>query len=68
MGKNRHAYTDARGDLIYYSSKEGKTGSGSKYCKQIAKTLPKKDKRFTKMEQRQIDLREREKNRVKKND
>tara|TARA_Y100001938_G_scaffold46086_1_gene64064 strand:+ start:942 stop:1103 length:162 start_codon:yes stop_codon:yes gene_type:complete len=53
MGKNRHAYTDARGDLIYYSSKEGKTGSGSKYCKQIAKTLPKKDKK---------------RNRVKKND
>ena len=50
MGKNRHAYTDADGNLKYYSSKEGKTGSGSIYCKRIAKTLPRKIKDVNKNE------------------
>ena len=66
MGKNRHAYTN-NNELIYYSKKEGQVTSSSPFCKEIAKTLPKEDKRYTKMEQRQIDLRERERNRVNNN-
>ena len=67
MGKNRHAFTNSSGDLVYYSNREGEIAgkSGGKYCKVISKTLPRKNKPFTKMEQRQIDLRER--NRVNNN-
>ena len=64
MGKNRHAYTNANGNLVYYSNKEGmvrgKSGKGLKLPK--GEYIP-----FTKMEQRQIDLRERERNRVNNN-
>tara|TARA_R100000005_G_C4927087_1_gene157700 strand:+ start:393 stop:563 length:171 start_codon:yes stop_codon:yes gene_type:complete len=41
MGKNRHAFTDSNGNLVYYSNKEGKIAgkSGGKILKEIAKTL-----------------------------
>ena len=50
MGKNRHAFTDSNGNLVYYSNKEGKIAGkdGGKILKEIAKTLPRKDKRYTK--------------------
>lgn len=69
MGKNRHAFTDSNGNLVYYSNKEGKIAGkdGGKILKEIAKTLPRKDKGYTKMEKRQLALRERERNRVNNN-
>jgi len=41
MGKNRYAYNNANGNLVYYSDKEGMIAgkSGGDYRKAIASTL-----------------------------
>tara|TARA_R110002020_G_scaffold172058_1_gene362227 strand:+ start:13368 stop:13568 length:201 start_codon:yes stop_codon:yes gene_type:complete len=65
MGKNRHAYTNANGNLVYYSNKEGmirgKSGKGLKLPK--GEVIP-----FTEIEQRQIEERRNNENRKKVGD